>query len=192
MAGGGKRPDGKDWPAAGEKARAEQAKTMAGRALDFQPDDAARITGAAERIARKRIYEAGLEADSAEAMAIHERAMHEAAGAIFDGDAQWGGFADYDPGWRWPAARVAVPNFIRADAFQDVIDALTDKDMGPDGPPASALSGLWPVRAGRGYVFVDLTADGPVPLAGPSGKAFVLDLEALAPSLMRRLPQAFR
>lgn len=194
LAGAGKNPDGKAWPEKGEKARGAASADTIGKALVFQPDDAARVAWSAERIARKRIAEAGVTADSDEAKAIHARAIQEAAGAVYDGDTRWGGFAEYDPGWRWPSLQVAIPAYVRADKFQQVIDGITDADLGaaaPEGGVAS-LAGLWPVRAGRGYVFVDLRAGSPVPLAGPDGSPFVLDLDQLAPKLMRRMPEAFR
>ena len=194
IAGSGKTADGKPYPAGGEKARRAMAEEIAGRAFEFQPGDGARVMQAAEWITRKRLLEQGIEYDAPEAQEVHARALNEAAGAIFDGDVQWGGFTAYDPGFWASEQKVLVPNGIRADRLADVIGALRNGDL-PVGPYGGmeALPDYFPVLTAGGYVFVDFDAEGgPVPLLGTDDKPFVLDLEKLAPKLAPRVPGAFR
>jgi len=196
IAGGGKNADGKAFAFKdkGWQLRAINADDITGAALVFQPEDGARIAATAERIARKRIDDAGVPGDSEEATAIHTRALHEAAGGIFDGETQWGGFADYDPGFWQSPQKVAVPNTIAASRFPDVIDALRDDDfaLAPIGGVAR-LQELWPVLTKNGYVFVDFDAEGnPLPLGDVRGGVFTLHLDRLASQLAPRVPGAFR
>lgn len=194
IAGSGKDENGKAYESKGWQARKDAGLRVTGLGLIFNQKDEKRVLDTAERIARKRISDAGVAADSDEALAIMERATQEAAGAVFDGDAQWGGFAGYDPGLFQSEQRVLVPNAIRADRVQDVIMAVRDDDLAqkPQGGVAR-LQELWPVLTPDGYVFVDFDADGgPVPLAGEDGKVFRLDLVKLAPVLGKRVPGAIR
>jgi hypothetical protein len=194
IAGSAKDTNGKPYPSKGEPARKADAEAMTGAAFVFQAEDGARVTQAAEWIARKRMADAGVEHDSAEARDIHARAVNEAAGAVYDGDVQWGGFAAYDPGFWASEQRVLLPSTIRADRFPEVIEALRNEDFAviPVGG-VERLPELWPVLTASGYVFVDFDAEGgPVPIEGTDGKAFVLDFDALAPKLGPRVPGAIR
>lgn len=196
IAGGGKNADGKAFAFKdkGWQQRRVNADDITGAALVFQPEDGERIAATAERIARKRIDDAGLDGASEEATEIHTRAINEAAGAVYDGDTQWGGFADYDPGFWASPQKVVVPNAIRADRFAEVIDALRDDDfaLAPIGGVAR-LQELWPVLTKNGYVFVDFDADGqPLPLGDVRGGVFTLHLDRMAAKLGPRLPGAFR
>lgn len=194
IAGSGKDAEGKAYSNKGWQQRAAAAKEVGGVSLLFQPDDEARVTATAEIIARKRIDDAGVETDSDEAAAIHLKALNEAAGAVFDGQGQWGGFAEYDPGMWADAQKVLVPNTIRADRLDDVFAAVRDGDLAvkPQGG-LDRMRELWPVLTAKGYVFVDFTREGePVPLAGEDGKPFVLDLVGLTPKLAPRVMGAFR
>jgi Transglycosylase SLT domain len=194
IAGAGKDAEGKAYSEKGWQARKERATTNTGLALLFQQDDERRVISTAERIARKRIADAGLEPDSDEAMMIMDKAVNEAAGAVYDKAGQWGGFADYDPGFWASAQKVAVPNSIRADRLGDVIDVLQPSDFAvqPQGG-AARLQELWPVLTAQGYVFVDFDGEGvPLPLGGEDGKPFVLDLGVMGAKLGARVPGAFR
>jgi hypothetical protein len=194
IAGAGKDAEGKAYPEKGWQVRKDRALGNTGLALIFQQDDEKRVVATAERIARKRIADAGLEPESDEAMAIVDRAVNEAAGAVYDKAVQWGGFATYDPGFWQTEQKVAVPNSIRADRLGDVIDVLqpTDFAVQPQGG-VDRLQELWPVLTAGGYVFVDFDGDGnPVPLAGDDGKPFVLNLGAMGAKLGARVPGAFR
>ena len=186
--------EGKAFKAKGWQERRTKAKEFTETALVYRPDDAERVTATAERIARKRMDDEGIEADDQQAADIHERALNEAAGAVFAGNVQYGGFTDYDPGiWR-NARKVVVPNSIRADRFADVIDALRAEDLTvqPLGGVES-LQDLWPVPVSGGYAFVDFDADGnALPRMDTDGRMFLLDLGGLAAKIGPRLPGAFR
>jgi hypothetical protein len=194
IAGAGKNPEGKPYGVKGQAVRRALGQDAVATGLAFQPDDGARVLQAAEWIARKRMYDQGLESDAPEVPEIYTRALNEAAGAVYDGDVQYGGFADYDPGFWQSSQKVVVPNDIRADRFADVIDALDDADLAlkPKGG-VEQIKSLWPVLTARGYAFVDFDADGqPVPIMGEDGKPFLLDLDPLAKTLASRVPGAFR
>ena len=194
IAGAGKDAEGKAYSEKGWQQRKDRALSNTGLALIFQRDDERRVVSTAERIARKRIADAGLDPESDEAMAIVDRAVNEAAGAVFDKDGQWGGFADYDPGMWQSEQKVAVPNSMRADRLGDVIDVLQPGDFAvqPQGG-VERLQELWPVLTADGYVFVDFDSEGnTVPLAGVDGKPFVLNLGSMGAKLGARVPGAFR
>jgi hypothetical protein len=194
IAGSGKNADGNAYSSKGWQERRKQAQEVGGVSLIFQPEDEQRVIATAERIARKRIDDAGVEPDSDEAADIHLRALNEAAGAVYDSAGQWGGFAEYDPGMWADAQKVLVPNTIRADRLADVLASVRESDLAvkPQGG-VDRMRDLWPVLTAKGYVFVDFTLEGePVPLAGEDGKPFVLDLVALTPKLAPRVSGAFR
>ena len=91
--------------------------------------------------------------------------------------------------------KVLVPSSIRADKFADVIDALKDDDLGPGAPPAAEIARgrLVGVAPGRYRVALgDPESDDPQWQVDEAGRYWVLDLNALAPSLRQRVPGAFR
>lgn len=212
--GYGKGPDGKAYTSMKPEAQTEGYSTVVGDALHFWPQDASRVRRAAGSIARKRIAEAGVAIDSEEAVAIHEVALQEAAGALFDRGVQWGGFADFDrPGWFSGAQKVIIPSVIRADAFAELVGALTDEDIAalPVQPragvnPWNIISGRTkrsaaetirdgvPVAVQGGYAFAvgDPTSDDPQFIQDENGDIFVLDLLSLRERLESRVPGAFR
>jgi hypothetical protein len=194
IAGSGKDATGKAYSSEGSAQRRSTAIEVAGNALEFQPEDMARVQTTAELIARKRIAEKGLKPGDPEADAVMERATNEAAGAVYDKGVQWGGFGEYDPGlWASPQ-KVVVPTNMRADRLGDVIDALRPDDfkVQPQGGMAR-LQELYPVLTKDGYMFVDFAEDGSaLPLAGEDGRPFVADLQGLAMRLGPRVPGAFR
>jgi hypothetical protein len=194
IAGAGKDQSGNAYSEKGWRERRAVASEVAGTAMRFQEADQQRIMDTAERIARKRISDAGVEADSPEATDITKRAVNEAAGAVYAGDVQYGGFANFDPWYTKSGGTVAVPNFIRADKLADVIDAVRPDDLvvQPRGG-LDAMQSQMPVLTSLGYVFVQPDAQGnPVPLAGDDGKPFILNLEKLAPRLAARVPGTYR
>lgn len=198
IAGAGKRPDGKAWSSRGDLKRRAAGDRHLGEAVN--PAARGRVMQMSEYIARKRLFDAGIEADSAEADEIHTRALDEAAGAVFDGGVQYGGFIDHGGGWFSTSARVLVDNSIRADMFGDVLDAITDADLaGLPSPPAGSdvanrLRQATPILTSRGYVFSLGDAGGGMPLLMPdaAGEPFTLDLAGMAAMLAPRVPGAFR
>ncbi len=163
---------------------------VTGSALDYQPEDGKRIMSIGAAIARKRIDESGVDPDSEEAAAIHEQAVNEAAGAVYDKGVKYGGFADYGGGFFGGAQKVLVPSSIRADRFSEVIGAFTDADLAlkPQGGVA-ALADMIPVAVDGGYVF----ADGDGAFVGDEfGQVFKLDVEAFRKIIGPRVPVAFR
>ena len=202
-------------PAAAEDALAGQSKdikvkrkpalqnaewhSVAGDALAFQAGDGKRIMATAASIARKRMDEAGIDPDSEDAAAIHEQAIHEAAGGTFEKGVQFGGFADMALGGSWfdgkasQSFRVLVPPSIRADRLPDLLAAVKDGDIfvKPVGGTGQ-LAGLVPVAVNGGYAFTDGDPDNPAFLQADNGNVFILDIAALRKTLEPRVPGAFK
>ncbi|YBV97527.1 phage tail tip lysozyme [Phyllobacteriaceae bacterium JZ32] len=205
IAGHGKGPDGKAYKSVPPVVRRTEADGVIGAALVAQPKEAARVQEAAHAIARKRLADAGLEANSEEGRQVFRRAINEAAGAIYDGDGQWGGMITLP--WRFfgrSQAQVYVPNTIRADMFEDVIGALRDEDfermryrpidkLGRP-YPASAFQKAIPVAVKGGYRFAmgDPASPNPMYIRDERGQPFVLNIENMAEILGPRVPGAIR
>jgi len=201
IAGYGKTPDGKAYPEMPVTKQRPVAAELVGSALVFDPAAGRTFQAGAGAIARKRLYDAGIDPKSADAKPIFERALNEAAGATFAGDVQFGGFAGYDPGFRWKERQVVVPGNIRADLFVDVVGALTDADLGgaagKNGKAwrASDFQNAMPVRVDGGHVFAlgDPATGSPMFISDASGRPIVLDFEGdLGKRLAARIPEAFR
>lgn len=206
LAGHGKDDTGRAYKAVDNAVRSGRADAIAGDALVLQPGDRTRIDAAAHAIARKRLADAGAEADSADGRAIIDRALQEAAGAIFEGDVQWGGFGRTGTGWfdRRRPGTVLVPNTIRADMFDQVVAAIRPEDLAgldvwpvrEDGEPVSAgyLTHARPVavRGGHAFAFGDPASEDPQWVRGSDGGVFVLDVNAMRDTLVPRVPGAFR
>lgn len=212
--GYGKTPDGKPYKDIKPAAAQASFEDVAGDALALWPKDGERVKRAAAAIARKRIADAGLEPNSDAALEIHAQAVQEAAGARYDRGVQFGGFADFDrPGWFSGAQKIIIPSSIRADAFADLVGALTDEDLAlmkvkpkpganpwnlltgrtEQGLAATILAGV-PVAVAGGYGFAlgDPAGDDPRFIQGEDGGIFVLDLLSLRERLETRVPGAFR
>lgn len=199
IAGHGKTPDGKDYADMPVTKRMPLAQAQAGSALVFTPDQVTQTDAAAAAIARKRLYDAGIDPKHEEAKPVYERAYQEAAGAIFNGNVQFGGFADYKPSWNWKNRRVLVDNRIRADRLPDVIGALTDADIGTvkarNGKTWTAkdIQGAMPVAVKGGYAFaLGDPATSPMFIADENGNPLVIDIAGMADKLKTRVPEAFR
>lgn len=212
--GYGKNLDGKPYANMKTEQAVETFGDVVGDALALYPKDAERAKRGALSIARKRIADAGVEPDSDEAKEIHTRAVQEASGALFDRGVQWGGFADFDrPGWFSGATKIIIPSAIRADAFADLLGALTDEDVGglrvkpkPGSNPWNIISGRTqrsladtirdgvPVAVRGGYRFAlgDPAGEDPQWIEDEKGDPFVLDLLSLRDQLEPRVPGAFR
>lgn len=214
--GYGKGADGKQMKGLKPDAAKESYSGTVGNSLVLQPKDGARIERAAAAIARKRISEEGLDPESDEALAVHERATQEAAGAVFDRGRQFGGFANVGAGFFASGTRVWVPPEIAADQFQQVLFSVTDADLDalPVKPKAgtdvyfgaqalgqtferskaATLRGAKPVAINGGYAFAygDPASDDPQFVMGSDGKVFVLDLVAMRHQLEPRVPGAWR
>jgi GH24 family phage-related lysozyme (muramidase) len=161
-------------------------------ALSVQSRDAVRIGRAASAITRARLTDDAIEPDSAEADAVYVQALNEAAGAVYQDGVQYGGFADYSTGF-FSSTRVLAPNMIRADRFDDVIGSVRNEDLAIkplDG--VARLRGLVPVAVRGGYAFHDGDPDNPRYAQSEDGALFILDIEALAPTIARRMPDAWR
>lgn len=166
-----------------------------GNALAYQLQDQKRLMGTAGAIARKRIDESGVDPNGLEAAEIHTRAIHEAAGATFDQDLQYGGFTEFSRGSFWTGRKtqsVLVPATIRAERFDDVLASVRDDDiieaLRPQGGTAR-LAGLMPVAVRGGYAFMD---DNGALLPDNGGRVFVLDIAAKKRVLSPRVPGAFK
>lgn len=216
--GYGKGVDGKQLKGLKPAEGRESYRKVAGSALALAPNDAARIERAAGAITRRRISEAGLDPASEEAIAIHEQAVQEAAGAVFDRGVQYGGFAEVGGGLFSGGSKVLVSSDVRADRFGDVLAAVNEADLQglaqkPKAqsyrlmtgqrqakPLTASLAGAVPIfvndqASGRsGYIFAvgDPASDDPQFVEGSDGRIFVLDVMALKDRLAPRVPGAFR
>jgi hypothetical protein len=199
IAGMGKTPDGKAYPDMVQTKRIPLAQESAGVALSFSPSEVNRLDQAAAAIARKRMYDAGVDPKKDDAKSYYERAYQEAAGASFAGETQFGGFGEYKRGWSYRAQKVLLPPTVRADKFPDLVGALTDADLGgvtaKNGKAWTAhdVQGAMPVAVKGGYAFArgDVSGD-PMFIADAAGNLVVLDLEAMRPVLEPRVPGAYR
>ena len=211
--GGYARPDGRALKGIKAAEASESFRGTAGTALVYAGDDMARIERAAAAITRKRLADDGLDPASDEALAVHARAVHEAAGAVFDKGVQYGGFAAVDaPGLFAGSRRVLVSPEIRADRFEDILGAIRDEDLaalpvkpkpvvswlstgiGSKASMARTLRQAVPIAVAGGYVFAvgDPSGDDPQLIEGDDGRAFVLDVLALKDRLAPRVPGGFR
>ena len=95
--------------------------------------------------------------------------------------------------------KVLIPGSIRNDRFGSVLGALTDADVaGAEAAngkkyTASDIKSAVPVAVRGGYRFAagDPMSDNPKWIRGADGNPFVLDFEALEPTLRKRVPAAF-
>lgn len=202
-----------------ETARKSLTATIGG-AMALQPKDRQLIGTAADAIARKRISDQGLDPASDEAIEVHDQAVQEAAGAVFDRGRQYGGFTDVGGGFFSSGSRVWVPSDIAADQFGEVLGSITNEDLaglkvkpkaateflavfgGPGGAGSTsarpsltrALAGAVPVAVKGGYAFAmgDPSSDDPQFVQGEDGRVFVLDLLGLREKLQDRVPGAWR
>lgn len=201
LAGYGKTAEGKAYPEYPANKRQPVSRDVFGEAMVFDQGMARKLEAGATSIARKRLYDAGIDPKSDDAKPIYRQALSEAAGATFVSGVQFGGFAAFDPGWRWSPQQVVVPVNVRADRFVDVVGALTDADLGGvsggNGKAwrASDFQNAMPVRVNGGHVFAldDPASGSPQFIADASGKPIVLDFEGeLGARLKSRVPEAFR
>ena len=201
LAGYGRTAEGKAYPEYPANKRQPVSRDIFGGAMVFDQGMARKLEAGATAIARKRLYDAGIDPKSDDAKPIYRQALSEAAGATFVSGVQFGGFAAFDPGWRWSPQQVVVPVNVRADRFEDVVGALTDADLGGvsggNGKTwrASDFQNAMPVRVNGGHVFAldDPTSGSPQFIADANGKPIVLDFEGeLGAKLKARVPEAFR
>ncbi|MFC0809121.1 glycoside hydrolase family protein [Ensifer sp. P24N7] len=200
ISGFGKTPDGKAYTDMPNTKRLPLAQAATGTALAFTPDQVNRLDQAAASIARKRLYDAGIDPKKDDAKPIYERAYQEAAGASFANGVQFGGIADYDRGLWYSPQKVLLPPTVRADRFPQLMEALTDKDVGEvkakNGRTWTAkdFQKAMPVAVRGGFAFAlgDVDGSAPMFIADENGQPVVLDLEALRPVLEPRVPGAYR
>ncbi|NTF67689.1 transglycosylase SLT domain-containing protein [Rhizobium rhizogenes] len=200
IGGYGKSPDGKDYPDMPNTKRIPIAQDVTGVALAFTPEEQVRLDASAAAIARKRLYDAGVDPKSDAAKPIYQRAYNEAAGATYINNVQFGGFGDYDPGTWWRSRKVYVPPSIRADRFQDVVQSLTDADVGSVAAKngrawtAADFKKAMPVAVDGGYAFArgDPSGSSPMFIADDKGNPIVLDIAGMREKLNSRNPGAFR
>lgn len=200
IAGYGKTPEGKDYADMPNTKRLPEARKISGEALAYTPSEINRLDQAAASIARKRLYEAGIDPKKDDAKEIYERAYQEAAGATFANGVQFGGFADYDRGWSYSPKKVLLPPTVRADKFEDLMGALTDADLGgvngKNGRTWTArdFQRAMPVAVKGGFAFAtgDPAGSSPLFIVDESGQPIVLDLNVLRPVLEPRVPGAYR
>lgn len=201
QAGKIKAETGKELPGVSANVSSKAQRDEMGTAFSFQGADGGRIRATADAIARVRLDRGGVDPKSSDAEKIYKRALQEASGAVFVDNVQYGGVADYKPGY-WNAYKVPVPDGIRADAFRDVVRSIRDTDLrelpvppqSADGKPYSArdLSGAVPVAVKGGYRFAmgDPTSNDPKFVRGADGSPFVYPFDNIQ-QLVTRVPGAF-
>lgn len=190
-----KTETGKDLPGATPTVAAKAIRETFGSAFAMQGDDGSRIRTTADAIARTRIASTAANPNGSEADTIYRRALQEAAGAQFVGGVQYGGVADYKPGY-WSSYKVPVPSNVRADRFRDVVRSIRDDDLAslpvppqtPDGKPYRArdIASAVPVAVRGGYRFAmgDPSSSDPQYVRGSDGGPFVLPfsfVQSIAP-----------
>lgn len=200
ISGFGKSPEGKAYTDIPNTKRIPFAQKIAGDALQFSPAEVNRLDEAAAAIARKRLYDAGIDPKKDDARPFYEKAYQEAAGATISNGVQYGGFTKYGGGLLSRARQILVPPSIRADKFGDLIDALEDGDVGQ----VTAKNGrTWtardyqkatPIAVNGGYAFAlgDLSSSSPQFIADKDGNPVVLDLAGMRGKLGARVPGAYR
>ncbi|MCZ4076301.1 hypothetical protein [Agrobacterium sp. LMR679] len=170
ISGYGKSPEGKAYTDIPNTKRIPVAQTIAGDALQFSPAEVNRLDEAAAAIARKRLYDAGIDPKKEDARPFYEKAYQEAAGATFSNGVQFGGFTKFSGGMFSRSRQILVPPSIRADKFGDLIDALEDNDVGQ-------------VVAKNGRTWTARDFQKATPIAVTGGYAFALgDLSSSSPS----------
>ncbi|HAU77835.1 MAG TPA: hypothetical protein DCW88_20665, partial [Agrobacterium sp.] len=200
ISGYGKNPEGKAYTDIPNTKRIPVAQTIAGDALQFSPAEVNRLDEAAAAIARKRLYDAGIDPKKEDARPIYEKAYQEAAGATFSNGVQFGGFTKFSGGMFSRSRQILVPPLIRADKFGDLIDALEDADVGnvvaKNGRAWSArdFQKATPIAVNGGYAFAlgDLSSSSPQFIADKDGNPVVLDLAGMRGRLGARVRGAYR
>ncbi len=200
ISGYGKSPEGKAYTDIPNTKRIPVAQTIAGDALQFSPAEVNRLDEAAAAIARKRLYDAGVDPKKEDARPFYEKAYQEAAGATFSNGVQFGGFTKFSGGMFSRSRQILVPPSIRADKFGDLIDALEDGDVGQvvakNGRAWTArdFQKATPIAVNGGYAFAlgDLSGSSPQFIADKDGNPVVLDLAGMRGKLGARVPGAYR
>ncbi|NDV87038.1 hypothetical protein GTW51_10025 [Aurantimonas aggregata] len=220
IAGHGKGPDGKEYPAVKFELRNQVAAETLGDAFVGVPMDGHRTLEAAHAIAKARAVQLGVDPKSDDIKPIFERALQEASGAVFEKGVQYGGLADVSRSTGFissETSRTIVPPTIRADRFGELIEAIRDQDLAPqdmgrsrpgarpyfsappvreNGKPYSAadIKAARPVAVAGGYRFAagDPASDDPQWIRGADGRPFVLALDGMRRVLEPRVPGAYR
>lgn len=185
----------------------EAANDVYGTAFFASPRERLATETVARAAFENRISRRGLPPDlsTSDSVDAYKRTLQEAAGATFDADGrQYGGIGIRDRnGWLpWGTDKVVVPVNVRADRFDNVVDAIRDEDLarlppGIDGKPVAARTiqkgHLVAVGVGRYRVAAgDPASDDPQWVTTQDGNYFVLDLNALEGTLRTRVPGAYR
>lgn len=201
ISGFGKSPDGKAYTDMPNTKRIPVAQSVAGEALSFSPSEVNRLDEAASSIARKRLYDAGIDPKKDDAKPIYEKAYQEAAGATFSNGVQFGGFTKYKSDrWFASARTVLLPPSIRADKFDALVGALEDGDIGQVAAKngktwkASDFQKAMPVAVNGGFAFAlgDPSGTSPQFISDANGNPVVLDLAGMRDRLGARVPGAYR
>lgn len=135
----------------------------------------------------------------------YQKALRQAAGETEAGGRTYGGIGSHRTGFAGFFGRqVLLPREIRQDAFDAVVDLITDEDLAATGHtlrdskgraiPAAALkrNGTFvALGSGRYHVALGDPDTAPQWVAGADGREAVIDLKALIPRLRRREPRYF-
>lgn len=205
------RVQGAARPTLPAKRQAEIVNTVLGtRSIGMDQAEVNRISVAAYHIAQTRAARQGVSLENNDG--LFDRALREAAGAVFVNNVQYGGPAPYWPlnGWfggRFGAQSIDIvaPSNVRADRFGEVIGALRQSDIDalPEAQrPATAagraslrdIQAAAPIVTRGGYQFEQIMSDGQRRrMTTADGRPFVLPwTPELEGQLRSRVPGAFR
>jgi len=207
LAGWGSRnEEGKAYQTIPYSERQDYEREMFGAALDnLDEGEHTRITGAAQAIAKRRIYEQGIELKEGGGKEIYSQALQLAAGQVKIGEHDYGGFVRVKQGWFGGGGfPVLVDSGLRADRLEDLFAAIKPSDFADDdikpvrddgrGLPDGAFAARYPVAVEGGYRFSETDPRGGAPewVKGSDGQVFVFDPYKYKDVLMARVPGAFR
>ncbi|MDZ7822596.1 MAG: hypothetical protein U5K75_00155 [Ahrensia sp.] len=207
MAGYQKSDNGKRPAGLKQVKRRALDQAIIGPALDVAPNERNRIAGAADAIARTRMFQMGVDpTDQEQSDEIYTKALHEAAGASYVQGVQFGGFVDVKIGGMFgigaDSRKVMVPPSMRADKIDELLESLTGDDLATFGAVAEGgaayatrdIRRAVPVAVDGGYAFAlgDPSSNNPRFLRKQGGGVFRLDLVGNRAFFEARVPGAYR
>lgn len=181
----------------------EAFREIFGGSLADQPEDRERIRATARSVFTVRAARANLDPTTSEAGDLMRQVYREVGGRVKVGREEYGGAEGYRPTWLSSRVQVVLPQEVKAGRLGDVLGAISDADLaglpgggpvGADGQPlkASVIARSYPVRTTAGWRFAASSDEANRKwLRGSDGGIWTLDLDAMAPRLRSRVPDAY-
>lgn len=184
----------------------EVGRTTLGSAMNaMPPEERARTAAAVQLWWENEVRLRGYDPKGTQARELLTQGFQRARGGTTVNDVEYGGVGPYRPAANWfQSENVQVPPTVRRDSFGDVLKAITDQDLAAlpsrpmkrNGEPMTAaeLRQMMPEYVGSGYAFrlPTLHENRAVPVLDQNRRSYVLNLDALLPTLRQRVPGAFR